>query len=88
MDYELIFKEISEKIKRLREDRNMTQEGVSGTEMGVRVYQNIESGKGHPSLKSLIIIADSLGLHPSELLKVPSLNSKPTRKDFPQRKRR
>lgn len=66
----------------------MTQEAVSGLELGVRNYQRIESMEGLPSLKSLLIIADALGVHPKELLDVPGLSNRPLKKKFPARKRK
>ncbi|WCL50992.1 helix-turn-helix domain-containing protein [Leptospira sp. GIMC2001] len=86
-NYDKILVEITEKIRKVREDRDMSQESVSGMELSVRNYQKIESGKGMPSLKSLLIIADALGIHPKELLDVPGLSSRPIKKKFQTRKR-
>ena len=87
MDYNPILKSIAKNIREIREKREMTQEAVAGLELNVRVYHKIESGQGTPSLKSLLIIADSLGVHPKELLDVPLLKDRPLKRDFPKRKR-
>lgn len=71
MDYEEFQRRVSQRIKELRLEYDLTQEEVAGLEMGVRVYQRIESGNGAPSLKSLFLIAKSLKLHPKELLDFP-----------------
>lgn len=86
-NYEKVLLEITEKIRKIRETRDMSQESVSGMELSVRNYQKIESGKGMPSLKSLLIIADALGIHPKELLDVPGLSNRPIKKKFQTRKR-
>lgn len=86
--YDKILQEIADKIKQTRESRDMTQEAVSGLELGVRNYQRIESKEGLPSLKSLLIIADALGVHPKELLDVQGLSNRPLKKKFPARKRK
>jgi len=70
MDYEVFQKNVSKRIKELRLVKKMTQEEVSGLEMGVRVYQRIESGEGAPNLLSLFRIAAALGVHPKDLLNV------------------
>ncbi|TGN16940.1 helix-turn-helix domain-containing protein [Leptospira idonii] len=87
MDYDPILKSIIQKIRNLRESRDMSQESVAGLEVSLRIYQKIEAGKGMPSLKTLLIIADSLGIHPKELLDVPLLRDRPLKKEFPKRKR-
>ena len=71
MDYEEFQRKVSQRIKDLRLKHNLTQEEIAGLEMGVRVYQRIESGGGAPSLKSLFLIAKSLKMHPKELLDFP-----------------
>lgn len=70
MDYATFQKRVCARIRRLRLEKEMTQEEVSGLELGVRVYQRIESGKGSPSLKSIFKIADALGVHPKDILDV------------------
>ncbi|TGM79101.1 XRE family transcriptional regulator [Leptospira levettii] len=72
----------------MRESRDMSQESVSGLELSVRNYQRIEAQEGLPSLKSLLIIADALGVHPKELFEVPGLSDRPLKKKFPSRKRK
>ncbi|MFB5651559.1 helix-turn-helix domain-containing protein [Leptospira wolffii] len=51
-------------------ENNLTQEQVSGLNMGVRTYQKIESGINAPNLESLFKIATALGVHPRELINV------------------
>ncbi|EKR73163.1 DNA-binding helix-turn-helix protein [Leptospira noguchii str. 2006001870] len=87
MDYDPILKSITQKIRNLREVRDMSQESVAGLEISLRIYQKIEAGKGMPSLRTLLVIADSLGIHPKELLDVPLLKDRPLKKEFPKRKR-
>lgn len=87
MDYDPILKSIIQKIRNLREARDMSQESAAGLEISLRIYQKIEAGKGMPSLKTLLIIADSLGIHPKELLDVPLLKDRPLKKEFPKRRR-
>ncbi|MDV6237147.1 helix-turn-helix transcriptional regulator [Leptospira ellisii] len=71
MDYPLFKQSVCKRIKELRLEKGLTQEEISGLNMGVRTYQKIESGESAPSLESLFIIAETLGLHPKELLNVP-----------------
>ncbi|EPG64635.1 helix-turn-helix domain-containing protein [Leptospira wolffii] len=71
MDYESFQKNVSKRIKQLRLDKKLSQEELTGLDMGVRVYQRIESGDGAPSLQSLYKIAKALGVHPKELLNIP-----------------
>ncbi|MCH1885162.1 helix-turn-helix domain-containing protein [Leptospira interrogans] len=87
MDYDPILQSIVQKIRSIRESRDMSQESVAGLEISLRIYQKIEAGKGMPSLKTLLIIADSLGVHPKDLLDVPLLKDRPLKKEFPKRKR-
>ncbi|MDI7226003.1 helix-turn-helix domain-containing protein [Leptospira santarosai] len=77
MDYDSFQKNVSKRIKQYRLDKKLSQEEVSGLDMGVRVYQRIESGNGAPSLKSLFRIANALGIHPKELLNVSMTDEKP-----------
>nr|WP_033108889.1 helix-turn-helix transcriptional regulator [Leptospira interrogans] len=71
MDYVTFQKSVCKRIKDLRMEKKMTQEEVSGLEMGVRAYQRIESGGNAPNLQSLFKIALALGVHPKELLNIP-----------------
>lgn len=76
MDYVTFQKLVCRKIKDLRIEKKMTQEEVSGLEMGVRAYQRIESGGNAPNLQSLFKIANSLGVHPKELLNISLIEEK------------
>ncbi|TGK84837.1 XRE family transcriptional regulator [Leptospira bourretii] len=87
MNYSEILQSIAQNIRNIREKRDMSQETVAGLEISIRIYQKIEAGEGMPSLKTLLIIADALGVHPKELLDVPLLKDRPYRKEFPKRKR-
>lgn len=71
MNYPLFKQTVCRKIKELRLEKGLTQEEISGLNMGVRTYQKIESGESAPSLESLYIIAETLGVHPKELLNIP-----------------
>jgi len=68
MDYGAFQKLLGKRIKELREAKGLTQEEVSGLEMGVRVYQRIESGQTSATLRSLFKIAHALEIQPRELL--------------------
>jgi transcriptional regulator with XRE-family HTH domain len=87
MEYTAILQSIVQNIKKIRESRDMSQESVAGLELSLRIYQKIESGQGMPSLKTLLIIADALGVHPKDLLDISLLKDRPLRKEFPKRKR-
>ncbi|MCZ8157660.1 MAG: helix-turn-helix transcriptional regulator [Leptospira sp.] len=87
MDYTEIMQSFVQNIRKIRENRDMSQESVAGLELSLRIYQKIEAGEGMPSLKTLLIIADALGVHPRELFDIPLLRDRPLRKEFPKRKR-
>ena len=87
MDYEVVLEKIRLGIKNLRIEKGMSQEDVSGIDMGVRNYQKLESGASYPSLRSLLIIANSLGVHPKELLSVEIESETPKRKKQRPRKK-
>lgn len=74
-DYQTYKMNVCKNIKKFRLERKMTQEDVAGLEIALKTYQNIESGRYAPNLESMYKIAKTLGVHPSELIKV-SLNTK------------
>ncbi|WP_411823335.1 helix-turn-helix domain-containing protein [Leptospira sp. 'Mane'] len=80
MDYVTFQEKVCKKIKDLRLEKKMTQEEVSGLEMGVRAYQRIESGGNAPNLQSLFKIANALGVHPREILNVSIADEIPGKK--------
>lgn len=80
MNYPLFKENVCKKIKNLRTEKKLTQEVVAGLKMGLRTYQKIESGINAPSLESLLIIADALGVHPKELLNVQLVEEKAKRR--------
>ena len=53
----------SERIKELRESRNLTQEAL-GTVIGVKRYSiySYEKGRAYPEMKGLIALADFFGV--------------------------
>ena len=53
----------SERIKELRESRNLTQEAL-GTVIGVKRYSiySYEKGRAYPEMKGLIPLADFFGV--------------------------
>jgi transcriptional regulator with XRE-family HTH domain len=56
-------------IRRLRRDRNLTQEDVaSEADVSIRHYQQLESGRMNPPLRTLFRVARVLGVPPNELL--------------------
>ncbi|BDA78028.1 hypothetical protein LPTSP3_g09580 [Leptospira kobayashii] len=80
MDYVTFQEKVCKRIKDLRLEKKMTQEEVSGLEMGVRAYQRIESGGNAPNLQSLFRIANALGVHPREILNVSLTDDLPSKK--------
>lgn len=59
---------IASNIKSARKARGLTQEQVSGDSMAVRYYQKIESGRYWFTLKTLVKVAENLGINPVYLL--------------------
>ncbi|EQA43752.1 DNA-binding helix-turn-helix protein [Leptospira broomii serovar Hurstbridge str. 5399] len=80
MDYVTFQKNVCKKIRELRLEKGLTQEEVSGLEMGVRAYQRIETGGNAPNLQSLYKIAIALGVHPKDLLNVSISDEKGKKK--------
>lgn len=68
MDYAAFQKLLGKRIKELREEKDLTQEEVSGLDMGVRVFQRIEKGQTSANLRTLFKIAMALGVQPRDLL--------------------
>ncbi|GBF44444.1 DNA-binding helix-turn-helix protein [Leptospira ellinghausenii] len=80
MDFKSFADQVAKNIKKIRTEKGMSQEEVSGLEMGVRTYQRIENGINPPNLESIFKIAKSLGVQPRDLLDIPS-NSPKTKKN-------
>ena len=60
---------IGQSIKEIRLERRLTQSSLaSSCDIDIRTIQRIEKGTFNMSLKILFLIADSLEIHPSELL--------------------
>ena len=56
-------------IRRLRRDRNLTQEDVAyEAEVSIRHYQQLESGKMNPTLRTLYRVARVFGVPPNKLV--------------------
>ena len=71
MDYsiEIILKQIGQKIKEMRLEKNLTQSILAThTDIDIRTVQLIEKGELNMSLKVLYSISAALDIHPSELL--------------------
>jgi transcriptional regulator with XRE-family HTH domain len=62
-------KEISNKLKKIREDKNMTQEEVATkAEINTNYYAQIERGVVNTSVNVLLRIAKALGVKSAEIL--------------------
>lgn len=81
-DYDEILDEFSKNLKILRKKQGLSQELVAGLELSVRNYQKIEKAESVPSLRSLLIIADGLGVHPREFFDIPSLKNRPLKEEI------
>ena len=71
MDYsiEIILKQIGQKIKEMRLEKNLTQSILAThTDIDIRTVQLIEKGELNMSLKVLYSVSAALEIHPSELL--------------------
>jgi transcriptional regulator with XRE-family HTH domain len=86
-DYEEILEDFRKNLQNLRKKQGLSQELVAGLDLSVRNYQKIESGGSIPSLKTLLIIADGLGIHPRELLEIPSLKFRPIQEEVKIKKK-
>lgn len=62
------FKELGNRYRNLRRQRNMVQEDVIEYGFSVRHYQQLEAGRPH-SLSTLLRLADMFGVSPDRLLK-------------------
>ncbi|MBQ3310923.1 helix-turn-helix transcriptional regulator [bacterium] len=68
MDESLIYKSIGKRIKFLRENKGLTQEKLAEkTGLSLDFIGKIEVNINEPGLKSLIKIANALGVHIKEL---------------------
>ncbi|MET9815346.1 helix-turn-helix transcriptional regulator [Streptomyces sp. NPDC006355] len=60
---------VGEQIRRVREQRNLTQQVVCGRSgVDVATYSRIEQGHASPKLDTLIRIADAIGVDLAELV--------------------
>ena len=58
-----------EALKRLRQERTMTQEDLAfRADVSVVYLRGLESGRFNPTLNILFSIGNALGVHPSEML--------------------
>jgi transcriptional regulator with XRE-family HTH domain len=63
------YKSLGEKIKKLRKERNLTQEKLAElAEIDPKSVIDIESGKRNPTLKTIDKIAKALGISGRDLL--------------------
>lgn len=68
-NYEATRKQIAERIRKLRQDANKSQETVAGAaHMAVSFYAATERATSNPGLKSLVRIADALKKPLSEIV--------------------
>ena len=64
-----IQKKIGEKVKRLRQDRELTQQKLAEKiKMDITTINEIENGRRNPSVKTINKLARALKVNPSELL--------------------
>ena len=64
-----IQKKIGEKVKRLRQDKEWTQQTLAEKiKMDITTINEIENGRRNPSLKTINKLARALKIAPSELL--------------------
>ena len=61
---------IGNKIKRLRIERGLTQQQLSGDKITRNMLSCIESGKALPSMASFFYICEFLGITPAEFFSV------------------
>lgn len=71
VNYEEFRAALGKRIRQVRVAQERSQEDVSGLDMAVATYSKIELGKHGTSLISIFRIAQSLGVHPSELFDFP-----------------
>jgi transcriptional regulator with XRE-family HTH domain len=70
-EYEEFQKMLAEKILSLRKAKSLTQEDMFLEDfLSVRSYQDIETGKAAPRLRSLFAICKTLEISPSDLFKL------------------
>lgn len=71
MRWQTLANRIGKNIKRIRKERELTQEQAAekAQDISWRYWQYIESGKRNYSLKTLVRIAKALEVDPSELTK-------------------
>ena len=63
-------RQVGEQIRRVREDRDLTQHDVCGLSgIDVATYSRIEQGHSSPKLDTLIRIADAIGAPLHELVR-------------------
>ena len=67
MTYDEFKLKVAARLKEIRVSRGLTQEEISGLDIHVRSYQKLEAGVNAISLKSVFVLANRLGVHPSEL---------------------
>ncbi len=69
-----LLKHLSQNVRDLRNERNLTIEGVAHTaELNWRHWQKIEAGEVSITIRTAARIAAALGVEPGELLRKPVL---------------
>ena len=69
-NYSLNVKRFGEKVKKLREENNYTQEALSDLcEVDIRTIQRIEKGEFGTGLPLIFALADAFRITPAELFK-------------------
>lgn len=68
--FEALQQSVGDTVKALRQGQGFTQEDMAfGSGVSVRHYQQLESGRGNPTLVTLARLATKLGIRASDLLK-------------------
>ncbi|RHX83851.1 helix-turn-helix domain-containing protein [Leptospira stimsonii] len=72
MEYEEFILKIGQKIKEIRVSKGITQEQMDEGDYAIsyRTVQDIESGRSHPSVRSIFKISKRLKVRPRDLLDI------------------
>ncbi len=71
MDFEEFKLQTARRLKELRIEAGKSQEHLSGLDLSVKSYGNLERGATAMSLRSLFVLSQNLGVHPREFFDFP-----------------
>ena len=78
MQIKLIYKELGRRLRKARKDAHLTQNAVAErVGLSRTSITNIEKGRQHIPIHTLMSLADAVGVHPEELLPDKETYSKP-----------